>query len=40
MIADGDDEDFAITGDLLQRENPKLALLRAPLDAGLLLDAP
>jgi hypothetical protein len=39
-IADGYGEDFAITVDLLQRENPKLVLLRAPLDAGLLPDAP
>jgi hypothetical protein len=30
---DGDDEDLAIPGDLLQGENPKLASLRAPLDA-------
>jgi hypothetical protein len=35
-IDDGDGEDLAITSDLLQRENPKLASLRAPLD-GLLL---
>jgi hypothetical protein len=32
-IDDGDGEDFAIPGDLLQGENPKLASLRAPLDA-------
>jgi hypothetical protein len=39
MIADGDELNFAITGEVLQKGIFKFALLRPPLDAGLLPDA-
>jgi hypothetical protein len=38
MIADGDELDFTITGEVLQKGIFKFALMRLPLDAGLFPD--
>jgi hypothetical protein len=39
-MVDGDDGDWRFPGDVLQKGTMKLILHTAPLDAGLLPDAP
>ena len=39
-MVDGDDGDWRFPGDVLQKGTPRLILHTAPLDAGLLPEAP